>query len=87
MKRGIILCLIASILLLVGTAIADTRCEFDAVGCDASNFFNGPVENAVIANGVGGGGNLINFYSDFIDPDPDMVPDSNPGWGEKWATD
>lgn len=47
------------------------RPEFDAVGCDATNYFaaQDPIKQLVITNAVDSSGKQINFYSDFVPDD------------------
>ena len=69
------------LLLICSIAIAEERCEIDAVGCDASNVFNGPIEEEVVLNSMNYAGEMINYWSFFseenfrqsagrLEPDP-----------------
>ncbi|MDY6986525.1 MAG: hypothetical protein SWQ30_00555 [Thermodesulfobacteriota bacterium] len=58
------------------------RPEFDAVGCDATNYFavQDKIKQAVIANNIDAFGNPINYYSDFLEESftttgGDLLPD------------
>lgn len=53
--------------LISAPAFAGNRPEFDAVGDDSANFFNGFVETGVIGNAFDGYGNPINVFSDFTE--------------------
>jgi len=52
---------------LATPAVAGNQPEFDAVGCDATNFFNDFIRNYVCANGEARDGKVINLFSDFTD--------------------
>lgn len=64
MIRKILLLLFAAC--LIGTPVqAGGRPEFDAVGDDSANIFNGTVEQNIVANAVDGYVNQIELFSDF----------------------
>lgn len=74
---------LVAVIFLVTPAMAGNQPEFDAVGCDALNFFNDFIKVAVCENGQVVHPTLglirINEYSDFpFDPDT--------GWGEFFNT-
>ena len=54
----------AAVALLSAPAFAGERPEFDAVGCDSSNYFNDKVDQIVIDNNLDGG-LVINDFSAF----------------------
>ena len=56
---------LVAVMFLCTPAFAGEQPEFDAVGCDATNFFNDFVKGIVIQNNVNWDGRLINMYSDF----------------------
>lgn len=57
--------ILISALFMSSVAFAATTPEFDAVGDDSANYFNGAIENSVIANNTDGFGVVINEDSDF----------------------
>ena len=71
-----ILVALVAVAFLCTPAFAGEQPEFDAVGCDAGNYFNDYVKQLVIQNNINWDGRPINLFSDFIDWNPDM------GWIE-----
>lgn len=61
-----ILLTIVAVAFLCTPAFAGEQPEFDAVGCDATNYFNDFVKQLVIANNINFDGRLINEYSAFV---------------------
>lgn len=66
MKIRKILFLLVAAVFLVTPAFAGDQPEFDAVGCDATNYFNDLVKRLVIVNNINYDGRPINLYSDFF---------------------
>ncbi|NVM20901.1 MAG: hypothetical protein HWN68_03880 [Desulfobacterales bacterium] len=64
MIKKIILVSLA-VTLMATPAFAGNRPEFDAVGCDAANYFNDFIRDRVVENGLDGFGRMINSWSDF----------------------
>ena len=60
-----ILVALVAVMFLCTPAFAGEQPEFDAVGCDATNFFNDFVKGIVIQNNVNWDGRLINEWSAF----------------------
>ena len=67
MKIRKILFLLVAAVFLATPAFAGDQPEFDAVGCDATNYFNDIVKAIVVLGNVNFDGRLINYYSDFLD--------------------
>ncbi len=65
-----ILVAVVAVAFLCTPAFAGEQPEFDAVGCDATNFFNDCVKELVIQNNVDWNGKLINWWSDFTKYNP-----------------
>ena len=65
MKKLMII--LVSVMFMSTAAFAATTPEFDAVGDDSGNYFNGAIENSVVAHNEDGFGDLINADSDFTD--------------------
>jgi hypothetical protein len=64
MIRKIVIALVA-VAFMTLPAFADNRPEFDAVGCDTANVFNGIAEELVIAAAMDADGHLLETSSDF----------------------
>lgn len=54
-----------ALIFVATTAFAGNIPEFDAVGCDASNYFNDAIKDSVTTNNIDGNGKRINCFSDF----------------------
>lgn len=67
MKRYLFLCVftVAAVLFAWGSVLAADVPEFDAVGCDSTNYFVDPVMREVISKNTDTDGRLINSYSSF----------------------
>lgn len=63
----IIVTVVLGALLVIGMSRAGGRPEFDAVGDDSSNYFNGVIAAAVVREAVDGFGNKINNFSNFAE--------------------
>lgn len=69
MKIRKILFLLVAAVFLATPAFAGDQPEFDAVGCDATNFFNDKVKTWVCVNNADFDGRLVNQWSDFVPED------------------
>ena len=68
MKKILLIILVAAFMatpVMVTPAFAGNIPEFDAVGCDATNYFNDAIKWSVVDNNTDGFGYPINWWSDF----------------------
>ena len=63
MKKILLITLVVAF--MATPAFAGNRPEFDAVGCDATNYFNDFIKDMVVENGRDGFDRPINHWSDF----------------------
>ena len=63
--KELMVMLVVAVMCITTVAFAGNRPEFDAVGCDADNYFNDMIKDNVIENNIIDG-KKINCYSNFV---------------------